>query len=104
MADLEKSDPDFKVRAEVQETCTCVEGRIGLCGACMRELRHFPDYGGLVGYVVLTLGEFGRWRDDWDGEVHTTFEDGQAAIRACSNAGWTCILTELRRVEVNPDV
>ena len=55
--------------------------------------------GTVIGYVVVCWNEFpGEWKDDWDGVVHSTFTGGVEALRECSLAGFTCVLTQLKRV------
>jgi hypothetical protein len=34
----------------------------------------------ILGYVVLTAQPDGSWKDDWNGEVWLTIEDGMAAL------------------------
>lgn len=64
----------------------------------------FPLHGEVAGYIVLTRTPIGSWADDWDGEVHPTLDAGRASLRECSQAGWTCILTEAKRVAGSPSI
>lgn len=59
-----------------------------------------PAEGESVGFIVLTETQ-GRWCDDWDGIVHTTYQEGQEALRAASAVGVTCFLVECHRVASN---
>lgn len=79
--------------------------RVDAGGAPMSDLRAaggvefpFPDHGDTIGFVVVTWTAGSGWQDDWDGTVHKSIEDGRAALRECSSAGHTCVLTELRYV------
>ncbi len=56
------------------------------------------NYGEVAGYIVLTGQPDGTLKDDWDGELHTTFAAGREALAACSEAGWFCLLAECRIV------
>ena len=47
--------------------------------------------GTTAGYVVL-VWEHRQWKEDWDGTVHLTREDGEASLRECSRAGYFCRL------------
>jgi len=51
-----------------------------------------------VGYIVLTRSIAGHWKDDWDGEVHESYDVGMVAFRECSEARSECLLAELRPV------
>lgn len=65
-----------------------------------------PPYGAAAGFVILTAQPDGSWRDDWDGEVHVSRDEAEAAFRdAASRLGAGSeddylMLCELINVEV----
>jgi hypothetical protein len=56
---------------------------------------------GPLGYIVL-IREPGYWADDWDGEVHETREQGDAALTAAREAHWDAVLAAAIRVDEEP--